>query len=471
MAGRQRLAEAARGPADKAQGQLPLLRVKTLTMAGLVLALVALLLELGPATVLAGPDASSQCQAALVSACSGARRASVGNCYVCSGANNRALERAQCTDRSIQAWCSGDAAPAGGAGDGQLVLEKVILLSRHGIRTPYPAGYIGFDNYSVLSADGRVWPSVVPPLDPAWGANGNAFLTAHGSAVLTAHGRYYRDETWSDLGGQSCSDLTVYADPDPNTHRDLNTARAFMSGMLPGCPGLVDPAGAAIQHGPEVSAIFNQGNPKSFLHGVTPAGCPGMPAEGLLGGAFGGSISNLADNAADELEQLGKAIGCAPCRPEICHAAAAASVGGGGDSNASTPCTLARVGPARFNGEHFWSVYNGSLAVASNVAEFVQMMYLNNMSMATVLCPKGNQDCLDATAKIDYEVGRLTRLHQLNLRVTDGNPFVARAFGSDLLAHITATMQQLLFGTPVPGLKSKPTDKLVYYAGHDINVR
>eukprot|EP01047_Picozoa_sp_COSAG01_P063151 COSAG01_NODE_8139_length_2908_cov_1.915628_2_plen_159_part_00 len=31
-------------------------------------------------------------------------------------------------------------------------------------------------------------------------------------------------------------------------------------------------------------------------------------------------------------------------------------------------------------------------------------------------------------------------------------------------------MQQLLFGTPVPGLKSKPTDKLVYYAGHDINI-
>ena len=70
-----------------------------------------------------------------------------------------------------------------------------------------------------------------------------------------------------------------------------------------------------------------------------------------------------------------------------------------------------------------------------------------------------------------YQISRLTKIHQLNMEVTDGNQWVARAFGSDLLAHLTATMQQLLHKTAVPGLRSKPTDKMVYYAGHDINVR
>jgi hypothetical protein len=55
------------------------------------------------------------------------------------------------------------------------------------------------------------------------------------------------------------------------------------------------------------------------------------------------------------------------------------------------------------------------------------------------------------------------------MEITDGNRWVARSFGSDLLAHITATMQQLLHGTEIPTLRSKPADKMVYYAGHDIS--
>ena len=69
-----------------------------------------------------------------------------------------------------------------------------------------------------------------------------------------------------------------------------------------------------------------------------------------------------------------------------------------------------------------------------------------------------------------YQIGRLTKIHQLNMEVTDGNHWVARAFGSDLLAHLTASMQQLLHKTVVPGLRSKSTDKMIYYAGHDINI-
>ena len=33
----------------------------------------------------------------------------------------------------------------------------------------------------------------------------------------------------------ACGELTVYADDDKDTHRDVMTATAFMSGLLPQC--------------------------------------------------------------------------------------------------------------------------------------------------------------------------------------------------------------------------------------------
>ena len=45
-----------------------------------------------------------------------------------------------------------------------------------------------------------------------------------------------------------------------------------------------------------------------------------------------------------------------------------------------------------------------------------------------------------------------------------------QSFGSDLLAHVLATIQQLLLGRSIPGLASRRGDRLVYYAGHDLNL-
>ena len=46
----------------------------------------------------------------------------------------------------------------------------------------------------------------------------------------------------------------------------------------------------------------------------------------------------------------------------------------------------------------------------------------------------------------------------------------ARRFGATLAVHLAATMQEHVAGVPVPGLKSRPSDFLVYYAGHDMNI-
>ena len=47
----------------------------------------------------------------------------------------------------------------------------------------------------------------------------------------------------------------------------------------------------------------------------------------------------------------------------------------------------------------------------------------------------------------------------------------ARRFGATLAVHLAATMQQHVApAAAIRGLKSKPGDFLVYYAGHDINI-
>lgn len=60
-----------------------------------------------------------------------------------------------------------------------LKLKKLILLSRHGIRTPYPSTDMGQTTYSQFSRDKRAWPET--PAD--WGAAGEEHLTTHGMTV------------------------------------------------------------------------------------------------------------------------------------------------------------------------------------------------------------------------------------------------------------------------------------------------
>ena len=47
------------------------------------------------------------CSDTLAQLCSGARRASSGDCYVCVGQHQRQAERAGCSDPSIDSWCGG----------------------------------------------------------------------------------------------------------------------------------------------------------------------------------------------------------------------------------------------------------------------------------------------------------------------------------------------------------------------------
>jgi hypothetical protein len=214
-------------------------------------------------------------------------------------------------------------APASGWSSAPLATEKVVLFSRHGIRVPYAPG----DGFSLdgFSTDQRDWPSVDPP-DERWGAlvNTSAALTAHGARVLRAHGAYLRSETWQTvlggaIGPTACSQVTAYADPDEHTHRDRETVRHFMSGMLPECISATsdETSGGLINVGRELRPIFNSGENSHFATGSVPDGCPGMPSREVIdAGITGGSIDKLTAARAELVDAMSDAVGC--CSSSMC---------------------------------------------------------------------------------------------------------------------------------------------------------
>jgi 4-phytase/acid phosphatase len=74
--------------------------------------------------------------------------------------------------------------------------------------------------------------------------------------------------------------------------------------------------------------------------------------------------------------------------------------------------------------------------------------------------------------------GRLTRenlfevleLHTLYADLTRRTPYLARARGSNLLAHIVRSLEQAQTGRPVRGALGRPGDALLVLSGHDTNL-
>ena len=102
------------------------------------------------------------------------------------------------------------------------VLDKVVQVSRHGVRPPTES-----NEKLLTSVTQRKWPTWLVPF-------GN--LTGHGYTGAVEMGRY-RGEVLRDAGliPRGCPDvsqLLVHASP---LQRTKATAQALLDGMFPGC--------------------------------------------------------------------------------------------------------------------------------------------------------------------------------------------------------------------------------------------
>jgi 4-phytase/acid phosphatase len=299
-------------------------------------------------------------------------------------------------------------------------LMLVVILSRHGVRSP-TWSQDRLDAYSALP-----WPkwSVLP-----------GYLTSRGFELAKQFGSYDRaafaeEGLFTDHGCIDVSNAYIWADTDQRT---LESGRALAEGFSPGCPPAIHSLAPA-KNDPLFHPYLSKIN--SVQIGSTPA----VPDE-----------TNTIGHGAQQDELLAKMQhvlwGCDPnsaCTPVHTPALSLFSV----------PAALARrkdepVGESQ-----------DPLALSSSFAEDLLLEYAEGMPMDQVGWGK-----VDETQLRDF-----LALHTAYFARTHGTPARAKAEASNMLFHITRTLQQGAEHHTVVGAVGPTSSKLVMLVGHDTNL-
>lgn len=310
-----------------------------------------------------------------------------------------------------------------------LTQERVIIVTRHGIRVPF-SPIVGKPTSIFSKNKTREWFA-----DPKlWGADKIAALTKHGKEVIKQMGSHMAEVILPKVP----YNFTVYADLD-STHRDIETAEAFMQGAYPSANFTVSDWGA--NHPYYMKRLMNQGNTSTPL-------CPvSGDLENVVLAEIGGNMTRLSIEQSVPIMQINDALDC--CSNTVCSIT---------NSTSSDRCTLMDI-PSFWEGRKaYWEDIEGPLSVAAKLAEYIQLLYLNNMDWQRLV-----------PSMTENQLANIMRLHEESMGIAD-DAWNARSAGSEMLVHITATFQQAVSKEEIPGLRSSPDDSLVFYAAHDINI-
>jgi 4-phytase / acid phosphatase len=288
-------------------------------------------------------------------------------------------------------------------------LKYVVILSRHGVRSPT------WDAARLNQYSAQPWPDFgVPP--------GN--LTLHGRELIQILGSYYREWLRGEhlLAQAGCEDagrVYIWADTDQRT---LETGRAFADRILPGC-------------GLPIHSREPGGKDPIFSGVSTPD--PRLAAEALEK-RLGPDPQKIIADHASEFDALHFILTAGKSAPKkLLDPSEAFAV-------------LARDRNVEFQ---------GPLATASSLSEDLLLEYADGM--------RGDE----------LGWGRLTRdnllrvleLHRVYADLMRRTPYLARARGSNLIAHILASMEQAASGKPVAGALGPPKTVALILSGHDTN--
>ncbi len=308
----------------------------------------------------------------------------------------------------------GAAAPSGSD------LRYVVVVSRHGVRSPTGKSS-QLNQYSAAP-----WPGwSVPP--------GN--LTAHGYSLMKLFGAYDRSRfvqqrLLKEEGCAGASRVTFIADSDQRTRE---TGRALAEGMFPGCT-------LEIHARPE-------GTNDPLFHSVsdTASGRERNLAVAAIAGRIGGDATNLAPAYRARLETLDHILaGCG-------------RVPAANSTRTSIFDVPASLGSG--SGDHLASL-KGPLNTASTLTENLLLEYTEGMS--------GNDlawGCMSASSLDD-----VLELHAAAEDFADRTPAIAHVLAAPLLRAIGASMEQAATGKPDPNAPGKPTDQVLFLVGHDTNI-
>jgi 4-phytase/acid phosphatase len=296
-------------------------------------------------------------------------------------------------------------------------LKFVLVLSRHGVRSPTWTN-ARLDQYAK-----KPWPQW--PVEPG-------ILTPHGKQLMTYFGAYYRTY-FAQLGllsTEGCADAShvyLWADTDERTRE---SARGLADGMLPGCQA-------------QVHALPGSTRDPLFHYEVEAAVHPVEYA--ALAGRIGNDPGALLAAYRMPLEAMQHVL--SDCRDERCS--------NEGKTN------LLSIQPSLTAGGEDQSVQlRGPLTTAATFAENFQLEYLEGMPADAV-----------GWGRVDEaQMVSLMSLHSASSDLIQRTPSIARAQASNLLSHILQSLSQAEQYKPVEGAIGPPGDKAVFLVGHDTNI-
>lgn len=309
------------------------------------------------------------------------------------------------------------------SGPGDEALHKVVVVSRHGVRTPTaPAAELA--NWAA-----QPWPARDQPL---------AALTPRGAALARVMGRWYREyaATQGMIPAAGCPDpgaLFVYADVPERTRA---TAQALIDGFAPDCGFAV-----RTRQGAKVDPVF---------HPLEAGVCRLDPlvAQTRVLERVGGDANRATRDLKAQFGALQSVLDC--CKPALCLAFGRAE-----------RCTLADLPTAITpvpDGAGLALI--GALPIASTATELFLLEYLDGLPMPDVGWGRVTP----------AQIRDLLRLHTEQYDLMQRTPYLARRMGSALasrLANAVTSTRMLGFGVVDPAVRDA---KFVMVVGHDTNL-
>jgi 4-phytase/acid phosphatase len=313
--------------------------------------------------------------------------------------------------------------PGIAAADRDEALQKVVIVSRHGVGAP------AITAAELASWSSRPWP--------AWGEPAGE-LTAKGGELARLVGRYHHDylvaeQLFPAEGCPSRGAVYIHADLPGRTRA---TAQALLDGLAPGC-GIVYRTRADAR----VDGLF---------HPLAAGVCrldPLAAQTGVLQRAAG-NLNRMSVDFKAPFAALQAALDC--CQPALCTAFGKPE----GCRLADLPTALSPQPDGK------GLALLGALAIASAASETFLLQYAEGMDGASV-----------AWGRLEPAQMRETfRLHTEELDLLERTPYLARRQGSALLAKAAAAITS----GRSSGLGAVDNDvrdaKFVAYVGHDTNI-
>jgi 4-phytase / acid phosphatase len=312
-------------------------------------------------------------------------------------------------------------------------LERVVLVSRHGVRSPTNS-----DQLAKYSAT-RTWPS--------WPVK-DGCLTPHGKIAASRMGAFYR-RLYAARGlfparsGPAANEVYVWADVDQRTRE---TGVGLLRGLFACEGGASCPSPHCLTCGPvgEAEECAPKANDVLF-HPVRGQGAckfaPGAQDElrGLL------KKAQARPDYGKAVQDLQAVLSC--CQPELCAAR-------------GVVCTLGAV-PSSVDVTDHSATLKGPISIGSTASEVFLLEYAQRMA---------HKDVAWGLASTPDRIVRLMKLHGVQFDLMQRTRVLARAQGSALLNQVLETLRQTAEGKSDP-LRPIPSEaRLVIYVGHDTNL-